>query len=340
MKYLLVAFLFLTALPVNAAVVFMYHRFGEARHPSTNVTMEQFAQHLDFLERENFEVWPLPRIVRWLDEGRAVPDKVAAITIDDAYASVHARAFPLLKERGMPFTVFVSTDAVDRGLGDFMSWEQLRELKAAGATIANHSATHDYLVRQKETESDAARLARVRADIERAQRRLQEELGDDINAAPRLFAYPYGEYDQVLADMVKAMGYVAFGQHSGALGRHSDTRALPRYPVNERYAAMNDFALKARSLPLPVLSVSPWDPLVKGRVAPELVLELGESDADLGRLACYFEGKPMQLSREGKTLRVSTDAELPAGRSRYNCTAPHRDGGRWFWFSQPWIVER
>ena len=135
MKYLLVAFLFLTALPVNAAVVFMYHRFGEARHPSTNVTMEQFAQHLDFLERENFEVWPLPRIVRWLDEGRAVPDKVAAITIDDAYASVHARAFPLLKERGMPFTVFVSTDAVDRGLGDFMSWEQLRELKAAGATM-------------------------------------------------------------------------------------------------------------------------------------------------------------------------------------------------------------
>src|SRR5690606_14501793 len=134
-----------------------------------------------------------------------LPDKVVAITIDDAYASVYTRAFPLLKKYGMPFTVFVSTDAIDEGPGDFMSWQQLRELQAAGVTIANHSATHDYLVRRNDVESDSARLARVREDIERAQRRLQEELGEGVNEAPRLFAYPYGEYDAALTDMLQEM---------------------------------------------------------------------------------------------------------------------------------------
>src|SRR5690606_16678951 len=142
MKYLLVAFLVMTAFPANAAVVFMYHRFGEERYPSTNVTMAQFEQHLDFLEREGFEIWALPRIVSYLRDGRTLPDKVVAITIDDAYESVYTHAFPRLKQRDFPFTVFVSTDALDEGLGGFMSWEQLRELQAAGVTLANHSATH------------------------------------------------------------------------------------------------------------------------------------------------------------------------------------------------------
>lgn len=340
MKYFLALFLFVFALPAQAAVVFMYHRFGEGEHPSTNVTLEQFEAHLDFLEREGFAVWPLPKLAMHLKNGEPVPDKVVAITIDDAYRSVYEHAFPMLEKRGIPFTVFVATDPVDQELGDYMTWEQLRELHAAGATLANHGASHAHLVQPRQGERDAEWRRRVREDIVRGQARLQAELGADANESPRLFAWPFGEYDTAMIGMLEQMGYVAFGQHSGALGPYDDRRALPRFPINERYGELADFSLKASSLPFPVLEASPRDPVIRDGKAPDLVLRFGESAANLDRLACYFRGERMRvhwLDRDSRRARISTDAVLPGARSRYNCTAPHATANRWYWYSHLWI---
>lgn len=340
MKRLLAAFLLAVTFPAQAAVVFMYHRFGESEHPSTNVTLEQFEAHLDFLEREGFDVWPLPKLVSHLRNGEPVPDRTVAITVDDAYASVYEHAFPMLARRDMPFTVFVATDPVDKGLPDYMGWEQLRELHRAGVTLANHGASHDYLVRRKPGEPEREWRRRVREDIVHGQARLQEEIGADANESPRLFAYPFGEYNVAVMTMLEQMGYAAFGQHSGALGPYDDLRALPRFPVNERYAALDGFALKARTLPFPVLDVSPVDPVVTGSAAPVLQLVFADSAANLAQLACYFGSERMDIEQSGETnreARISIGSELPAGRSRYNCTAPHRTENRWYWYSHLWI---
>lgn len=340
MKAAITAILLALTLPVQASVIFMYHRFGEGEHASTNVTLEQFEAHLDLLEREGFDVWPLPKLVSHLQNREPVPDKVVAITIDDAYLSVYEHAFPMLEKRGMPFTVFVATDPVDQDLPDYMSWDQLRELHAAGVTLANHGASHSYLVRREAGEAEGEWQRRVREDIVRGQIRLQEELGDDVNESPRLFAYPFGEYNVAMMEMLEQMGYVAFGQHSGALGPYDDLRALPRFPINERYAELAGFSLKARTLPFPVLGASPLDPVVDGETAPLLTLQFGESAANLEQLTCYFGGERMDvawLDREARELSVATDSHLPEGRSRYNCTAPHRSANRWYWYSHLWI---
>ncbi len=340
MKRLLVAFLLVFALPAKSAVIFMYHRFGEAEFPSTSVTLAQFEAQLDFLEREGFDVWPLPKLVTSLQQGKAVPDGVVVITIDDAYASVHEHAYPMLRSRGMPFTVFVATDPIDLGLSGYMTWAQLRELHEAGATLANHGASHGYLVQRKENETEQEWQQRVRADIAKGQSRLQEEIDTRVNASPQLFAYPFGEYDVAMMQMLEAMGYVAFGQHSGAAGVHDDLRALPRFPVNERYGKLPDFALKARTLPFAVEEAAPVDPLVGDGEAPVLTLAFGESAADLDRLACYFGSEALEIrwtNRAERRAEVRTDSALPQGRSRYNCTAPHRTAPRWYWYSHPWI---
>jgi len=340
MKILLAAFFLIIALPANAAVVFMYHRFGEGDYPSTNVTLAQFKAQLDFLQREGFQVWPLPKLVMHLKQREPVPDKVVAITIDDAYVSVFEHAFPMLQERGMPFTVFVATGAVDRELSGYMSWAQLRALHAAGVTLANHGVSHDYLVRRKSGERAAEWMQRVRADMVGGQSRLQEEVDRDVNESPRLFAYPFGEYDLAMMDMLEQMGYVAFGQHSGPVGVHDNLRALPRFPVNERYGELADFSLKARTLPFPVLDVSPVDPVVTGAVAPVLELQFAENSANLAQFTCYLGGERMQVTwtdREERKVEVSSEVPLPAGRSRYNCTAPHQSANRWYWYSHPWI---
>ncbi|HHH36689.1 MAG TPA: polysaccharide deacetylase [Gammaproteobacteria bacterium] len=318
------------------AVVFMYHRFGETAHPSTNIRLDQFEAQLDYLQRAGYQILPLEDIVAALAAGRPLPPRAVALTIDDAYLSVYREAYPRLRARGWPFTVFVATDPVDRHLRDFMSWEQMREMGRHGARFANHSRSHGHLIRRLPGESAAQWKHRVRDDIEYARRRLVVELGVDS----RLFAYPYGEYDTALANLVRDLGYTAFGQQSGALGPDSDRRALPRFPMAEKFADLAPFRVKAAALPLPVRKVIPWDPVTR-EARPRLEIWLGESDARLERLACYASGQgalPVQWLA-GPGLRFATRAreDLPPGRSRYNCTAPAGDSGRYYWFSHPWI---
>jgi len=319
------------------AVVFMYHRFGESEYPATSIRLAQFDAQLKWLRRERFHVWPLSRIVEHLIAGKPIPDRTVAITVDDAYLSVYREAFPRLRRYRWPFTVFVSTDAVDEQLPAYMSWDQMREMQRYGASYANHSASHDHLLERHPGDSDAQWRKRVSADIEHAQTRIRAELG----GGNHLFAYPYGEFDPELADLVAGLGYTAFGQESGAIGPYADRRALPRYPMSESYADLEQFATKAVSLPLPVAAVHPWDPVVAAGPAPRMEIRLADSDAVLAELACYGVKQEVLeiqwLDRTQRRFAVQGSEPVPPGRSRYNCTAPSAASGRYYWFSHPWF---
>ena len=38
----------------NSAVVFMYHKFGVSKYPSTNITIEQFNKHLEEFSKTKY----------------------------------------------------------------------------------------------------------------------------------------------------------------------------------------------------------------------------------------------------------------------------------------------
>lgn len=317
------------------AVVFMYHRFGEDTFPSTSIRIEQFEQQLEFFKNNGFTVLPLEEIVDALSNNASLPDRAIAITVDDAYRSVYEVAYPRLKELSFPFTVFVAPQTVDEGIAAYMSWQQIQEMHNNGVTFANHSLNHEYLIRKNNGETRESWAKRVRTDIEEAQRRLQEELGN----APALFAYPYGEFNLELMDIVEQLGYTAFGQHSGSIGPLSDRRALPRFPVAEAFADMASFKTKAFSLPMPVAQQEPVNPQTSDK-RPLLTIRLASADGKLEQLACYFGNKPMQIQwvEPGEIFRIQADQDLPVGRSRYNCTAPSSVGNRYYWFSHQWIL--
>lgn len=327
--------------PPTHAVVFMYHRFGESEYPSTSVTVEQFRAHLDYLDQAGFHVWPLDKLVTALQKGYPVPDHTVAITVDDAYESVYTQAYPLLKSHGFPFTVFVSTAAVDKKLPAFMSWEQMREMAEHGAQYANHTVSHAHLLVRKRNESDSEWQERIRDEVTRAQGRLHQELGDDVNESPRLFAYPYGEYDTALAGLVTQMGYVAFGQESGAIGLPFDPRSLPRYPINQHFADMDGFKLKANTVAMPLESVTPWDPTQESAVGQPHMRATLADDAGLrlGALACYYQGHKVSVQwvTPNKVFELHEPDTLGQGRTRYNCTAPRRADGRYAWYSHLFI---
>ena len=248
----------------GSAVVFMYHRFGDERYPSTNITLEQFEKHLEYIEKNDFNIWPLSKIVRYIIKGRKLPQKTVAITIDDAYISTYTEAYPRLKAKGFPFSVFISTNAVDTESKNHMSWNNMREMSRYGAEFANHSLTHAYLLAQN-SESKIEWKNRVKVEIQKAQKRLQEELGATTNETPKLFSYPFGEYDNSTTNLLKELGYIGITQTSGVISVESDLRTLPRFAMAEAYGDIEDFILKINTLPLPIKSVSPTNPVITSK---------------------------------------------------------------------------
>ncbi len=321
----------------GSGAIFMYHRFGDERYPSTNIRMDQFKAQMDYLEAEGFTVVSLDEMVTALKRGEALPLKIVAITMDDAYATVYKNAWPLLKEKGWPFTVFVNTDGVDRRSAEYMSWDQIRELRRYGVTFGNHTASHPHLARKGAEETEAVWLARIRADVMKGEGRLYGELG----TFSKFLAYPYGEYNTQVAALVADLGYVAFGQHSGAGGGLTDLKAVPRFPLSEAYGEIGAFRTKANARALPVVSMTPWEPHTRDR-RPVLKVELAPSDARLDELTCYVSGQgrvEITWVVPGRVFTVRANADLPVGRHKYNITVPDQSRRRYYWFSRQWVVE-
>ena len=227
-----------SAVAADSAVVIMYHRFGEDKYPSTNVTIEQFEAHIAELSRDEYSVRSLPEIVAAIQAGRPLPENTVGISIDDAYLSVYREAWPRLRAARFPFTVFVATEQVDNGSRGHMSWDQLREMANAGVTIGNHTVTHAHM--------PMLSTSRNASEISDANGRFKAELG----IVPNLIAYPYGEYSLAVGKVTQQAGFsVGFGQHSGVINRTSDFLNLPRFAFNESYADIDRLRTAARALP-------------------------------------------------------------------------------------------
>lgn len=325
-------------LAAQQAVILQYHHVDTGTPASTSISPALFDEHISFIRENGYIVWPLDDAVDAIRNNRPLPDKAVVITVDDAYRSVYTEIYPRMQALGWSFTVFVNSDAHDRKLKNFISWDEMRQMKNNGVIFANHTSSHNHMLRKLPAEDNAQWLARIRADIERGQQRLIEELGE----APMLFAYPYGEHNPQLRKLVRDMGYVGFGQQSGPMGSLSDFSALPRFPMAAGFAGMRRFPEKLNTLPLPVTRVEPQDPVLSGDDSlPELRLTLADGPYRRSAMACYLTGQGRgQISWQGDTLIVRPNQALPVGRSRYNCTAPGSQGGGYYWYSHAWFKKK
>ncbi len=336
-----------TALRHHSSIL-MYHHISSDTPRSTSTDAETFTQHLDLLDKLGFQVWSLEKIADHLKANKPFPDKVAALTFDDAYISVYKTAMPIMQARKLPFTIFVNATPVNQGNKLFMSWDQLRDARKKGATIANHGLEHDHMIRQQAGESDEAWLARMKHQITENQRQLEQQLGtSEKNPLPKLFAYPYGEFNPQLEALLAERGYLAFGQQSGPASGFTSLQGIPRYAANGIYANPKTLRTKLLALPFPVIAEEPRSGVLGAdQRSPVLMLTLAKGDYRLDQLRCYGPaGEVLKVDSQPQadgsvTLRVATQKTLPAGRHRYNCTAPHRTESRWFWYSRQWMLPK
>ena len=133
----------------TGTTLLIYHRIGGGTPDERDLPTAEFEAQVEELAR--FRVVSLDAALDELDRGDDSPKVV--LTFDDGFAEVYATAWPLLREAGLPFTLYVTTAYLDGTMhwpgstsqhpGPALSWQQLEELAASPlVTIGNHTHTH------------------------------------------------------------------------------------------------------------------------------------------------------------------------------------------------------
>ena len=306
----------------NSAVVFMYHKFDIPKYPSTNITPEQFNQHLNEFSKKKYNVLSLDYIVDTIINDGDLPSNTIGISIDDADKSFLLFAWPKLKEKGFPVTLFVNTSTISDNNKNYLSWDQIRFLKKEGVTIGAHSHNHKHM--------PDLTVKEIREEIELSNKIFLKE----INEIPSLFAYPYGETNEKMFSILEEYKYkVAFGQHSGVINETSNLYYLPRFSLNERYGEIERVKFAANTKGLGVYDFVPTNPQIIDN-PPYIGFSLLDQKL-ANTIDCFIFDSQGQVDNEifrfNERIEIRLNRKLNAGRSRLNCTAKDsKNNWRWF----------
>lgn len=213
----------------DAVIVLNYHHIDASEATSATISPIKFLSHMQMLKDHDFSVITMSEFIEFAEGRGKVPANAVLITFDDGYESFYTYAYPILKAMGYTASNFIVVRASDNHNPytlAHLTWEQMRELKEAGFGIYNHTygqhsmvaveaggeakypalTSRKYLDEQARRETYAEYLARIREDLSLAEKRLQEELGEQ----ERLLAFPYGAYNNEVIEIGKELDISLF----------------------------------------------------------------------------------------------------------------------------------
>jgi peptidoglycan/xylan/chitin deacetylase (PgdA/CDA1 family) len=234
--------------PAPHARILLYHRIGDSRYPTTNTSIEAFRRQMEWLRDSGFTVVSTREIEAFLLEGKKIPPKTVAIHFDDGLRTVYTNAFPILKEFGYPFTVFLPTQAIEERYSDYVTWEMVEEMARARGEFGAHGHTHSRLAAPAKGEGTRDYLKRVSEEFVTSRDFIRRH-GLDARWA----AYSFGEHGPKLLDAIRESGFkLGFTQDPGAFGLGADPVTLPRYAVVGGMADFDLFRERMGYIPLNV----------------------------------------------------------------------------------------
>ena len=167
-------------------------------HKSCVCTIEEFQKVLSSTVTEGRIFVSPQEMMSIIEEEKSI--KFSVVTFDDVPADFYTNAYPILKERQIPFTLFITIDFC--GKEGFLSIDQIKSLdKDELCTIGAHTLTHPLL----RTSSSSC------FELTQSKKKLENILGHSVD----YMAYPYGRHSSVSERIKKeaaAAGYIcAFG---------------------------------------------------------------------------------------------------------------------------------
>lgn len=178
--------------------ILIYHQVGTDLGREMEVTRQDFISQLDWMQGIGRIVPFDTALAARRTEGA---EKLFVLTFDDGYRDVYEVAWPLLRERGLPFLLYVTTAPVEsqRPLTNEqappLNWDQIGDMLASGLlTLGAHTHTHPDLRRCTSDE------------IERELAICDEAIERRVSERPRHFAYPWGYWSSE-ADRLTRLRY-------------------------------------------------------------------------------------------------------------------------------------
>lgn len=173
----------------QGAHILCYHDITD--HPASPfaVSTRDFADQMRFLV-QNCAPVSVNQLVNMIRQGRPIPPRAIAVTIDDGYLGVYTRAYPILKDYAIPATIFLPTRCLDRDIrryvprdwaqAEFMTWDQARVMASGGIAFGSHTLDHLSL--------PTLEPAQIMEQLAASKARIEAEIGQQVDG----FSYPYG----------------------------------------------------------------------------------------------------------------------------------------------------
>lgn len=189
---------------VQAVPILCYHRIG-GDASKMSVSAANFDSQMDWLATNGYQVVRLSDLAEFLAGRKALPRKSVVITFDDGHESVYRHAFPALKQRGYPATLFVYTDFL--GARDALAWPQMGEMQRSGLfDVQAHSKSHRNLTERSGHDSEASYRQQLTLELRQPRLLIERQLNTS-GAKVRHFAYPYGDANDAVFDAMRRQGY-------------------------------------------------------------------------------------------------------------------------------------
>jgi peptidoglycan/xylan/chitin deacetylase (PgdA/CDA1 family) len=180
--------------------VLMYHYVDDtpplrtANAETMTVRTADFRRQMQYLADNGYQAVSFEDIYLAAVGARALPQKPVALTFDDGGSDNYSVVFPLLRQVGFTATFFVATKSVG-SLGR-VTWDQLREMSAAGMSIQSHTVSHHKLTATSDTQ--------LRLELENSRAAIMREIGRPAY----VLSYPGGAFDGRVTQAVAAAGYL------------------------------------------------------------------------------------------------------------------------------------
>ena len=206
-----------------------YHNFSSTA-PVTQMMLRtsEFREQMEYIRRAGLSVISMQEFLEWRLGTRTLPARCVLITLDDGWKSVYTDAYPILKEYGYPFTLFLYTKFL-HGRGDSLTPEQVKEMQANGATIGSHSVNHLYPSSWKKAaaKGQEAYDKLIDAELGESQKKLSSLFGT-VNT----YCFPGGYNTPAMIERMPRYGYVAaFTVVPGKVTATESPLASPRYMI-------------------------------------------------------------------------------------------------------------
>ncbi len=288
-----------------------YHDFAENQSETAmRIHTSKFRKQMETIRQLGITVISLEDFGAWKRGEKKIPEKSLLITLDDGWKSVYTDAFPILKELGYPFTLYLYKNYVDGG-GKALTTPMIQEMIKAGATIGSHSVSHPYPITFKShlKKGPDAYDAFLRKEMGESKRFLESRF--KIKAST--FSYPGGYHTEEMLPLSKEFGYTySFTVQPGKVKRSMPDETLPRYMILGNYDKIFEIATTYResqnSIAGPEGAIAGLIQTTPFPVSPEsgaiINSRLPEISADLAKLENF---DPTSL-----VMKVSGFGEVPA----------------------------